>query len=520
MTLKIERLSYRIDGNALVDDLTASIAVGDVIGLIGPNGAGKSTLANLVTGFLPPSSGAIYLNGHTLKGISPERIARLGVGRTFQTTHLPWNLTTEDCLQAVLNSPTVTTTDGVKPRVAANERATENVVTKIMARFGLSAVRSTAARDLSFGQQRLLGLAMAIASPSNILILDEPFAGLKSVAVEMIVQVLHEEAKCRAIITIDHTLSVVRQLASRLWFMHRGHVTEFDNYVAMEASDEFRRHYLGVQGDGSGVGPNRVTVSDRSSSNATAQKNDPVVVLSDLDVGYGNKIVIQGVGLKVFPGDVVCVIGLNGSGKSTLLRAILGLAHRFRGQVNLFGKRWRRPMPDTTTRAGVRLLAQDHRLFRTLTLRDNLTISAIGFSSEKGLSISSDLSLSRKRKDSIDAMIEELQLGGTRVETRRVGTFSGGEQARVALAQMRFGTPKLILLDEPTSGMDGLAIESLRVALETWKTQNIPVVMVEHALDFVVSVATRIIVLSQGSLREVKLSTTTTGEELARELIG
>jgi branched-chain amino acid transport system ATP-binding protein len=520
MMLCIEHISYRIDGSVIIDDLTVGAGVGEVIGLVGPNGAGKSTLANLITGFTTPSSGVIYFDGHLLNQITPDQIARLGVGRTFQSPHLPWNLTVLDCILAtVIASPKQPQGEAQVSTVFDTADDYQSRAAQVLARVGLAAAAQNPVRDLSFGQQRLLGLAMALERSPRLLILDEPFTGLKSVAVETVVQLIGEEAEKRAVIIIDHALSVVRELASSLWFMNKGRVAIFKDFDAMAASEEFQSNYLGARPASARSEAFNSISHDQIKPPAlpsSSERDEPVLAIRGLAAGYENKAVIKEVDLRVYPGDIVSVVGLNGAGKSTLLRAIVGLARCFEGDVILNGKKFVNPTPDRMAREGIRLLVQDHRLFRSLTLRDNLVVSGYAIVSEKN-SIPLSFTVGKELKRSVDAAIQELHLGNGDLQYRTAATFSGGEQARIALAQLQLGRPKLVLLDEPTSGMDGVALELLRVALETWKVQNIPVIMVEHALDFVTSVASRVILVSNGRAHEIKLEPQVP-DNLAKEL--
>ena len=522
MTLCIEHLSYHVDGCAIIDDLCARAESGDLIGLIGPNGAGKSTLANVITGFLPVSSGTVRLRGRLLTGLTPEQIALAGVVRTFQTPHLPWNLTAMDCLLAVLSSnPTKRWSLHFAGR--GDLRA---IAADMLTRMGLSSAALTPARDLSFGEQRLLGFAMALARPSSLLILDEPFTGLKSAALETIVKAIREEVRTRAVIIIDHALSAVRAVASCLWFMHKGHLTIFEDFKAMVASEGFTKNYLGARSASTLTGSDAATDSSGTVIKSTVvtkppslRQPEPVLTLSQVTAGYGNNAIIQGIDLKVYPGEIVCIIGLNGSGKSTLLRAVVGLAHLFEGEIALQGRRFIQVTPDRVIREGVRLLVQDHRLFRSLTLRDNIMVSAAACGPAENSSMWCRLMRSVWAQEAADAAIHKLRLSGIGSNDRPAGTYSGGEQARIALAQLQLGRPKLLLLDEPTSGIDGVAAESLRAAIRAWNAQNIPVVVVEHALDFVACIATRVLVLSHGRIHEVKLSPLAGSEDLAEQLL-
>ncbi|HEY5021573.1 MAG TPA: ATP-binding cassette domain-containing protein [Gemmatimonadaceae bacterium] len=512
MSLEFRQICYRVGDHVILEDVTASVAPGELVALVGPNGSGKSTLANVATGFIRPTSGEVFLDGDDITGRSSECIADLGVARTFQGQHLPWNGTVLEVVAAVVAPRS---DDGIAASAAspwwrgipaeASERAGE-----LLAEFGLERQAKTPARDLSFGQQRLLGLAIALARQSTYLILDEPFTGLKGAALEIVIEVLRREAKTKAIVLIDHTLSAVQALAPRLWFMHRGRLSAFESYSEMAASDLFARDYLGAKKDGPEAAP--APAIYRASVGADAE---PVLSLRAVSTGYGDNVVLHDVNLDVRKGEIVCVIGLNGSGKSTLLRLVLGLARRFAGEVCLFGESERRPSPDLVTRKGVRLLTQDHRLFRMLTIRDNLMISAAGAGFDATLRL---IRPEHSTANAVDRTVRELETAGVVSGRRTAATYSGGEQARVALAALNYGDPGLILLDEPTSGIDGVATSSLRAMVRDWQRQGIPVMIVEHALDFVASIASRVVMVGDGTAHEIAHGRALDRDFLLREI--
>jgi ABC-type branched-subunit amino acid transport system ATPase component len=506
--LEIRHVTYRVGGQAIVDDVSAELRPGELIALVGPNGAGKSTLANIVTGLIAPTAGEVLLDGANVAGLRPEQIANRGVARTFQGGHLPWNAMVSDAVASVVASGrfepvSAGLLSSLSPlRVAARTRAGE-----LLEMLGLDHSARVPVRELSFGQQRLVALAAALARPSELLVLDEPFTGLKSVALERVARVLRDELRTKAILLIDHTLSAVQAVATRLWFMHRGRLTEFGSYAELSASDAFVREYLGA-GPGASAG---VARGSNAAAPAVRAEEQPVLSMRGVSAGYGNNEVLRDVDFDVRRGEVVCVIGHNGSGKSTLLRAVVGLARRFSGSVLLDGEVLGEPTPDTAVRCGVRLLVQDHRLFRSLSLRDNLALAAAG--SRQG-----SLSRAGSAFDAADQTLARLEAAGTWFSSRPASTYSGGEQARVALSALDYGEARLVLLDEPTSGIDGAATSVLRGHIETWRSDGLAVVIIEHALDFVAAVATRVALIEHGHLREVPEAAYASPEALLREL--
>lgn len=508
MKLTIEDLSYSVGDCVLLSRVSAAVTGCGIVGLVGPNGSGKSTLANVMSGFIRPTSGRVVFGGSVLTSLHPGQIARRGVGRLFQTQQLAWNLTALDSVRAAfeqnLHIDRSVGERGLNSRSASPD--SRRRAEEILARVGLLDVMTVPARDLSFGQQRLLAFANVIAFAPKLMILDEPLAGLKENAKERVLGLLEEEKRTRIILIIDHTLSAIRSIASRLWFMDRGTLTEFTDYNQLEKSDVFRRYYLGVKDapDAGTAAPDpQAILTLPISSQGNHRRARPLLCVRALSAGYGQTPIIRDVHLDVYSGDVVCIIGLNGSGKSTFLRAVAGTAKIFGGSIELDAVHMEDLRPDKRARKGVRLLPQDHRLFRSLTIEDNLLIGAAALEA-KGWGLAGlPWATTGQLRAVVADLLGRLRAAGLSPQRRAAGTFSGGEQSRVAFMQMDLGQPALVLLDEPTSGIDGVAAAALMRQVHTWRMKEVPVVIIEHDLNFVFSVATRVAVVQLGSLREI-----------------
>lgn len=534
MTLSVENLGCDIGGRVILQNVTASIAPGEIVALIGPNGAGKTTLLNAISGLIRPSTGKIVLGGRSISGLRPTQIASLGVSRMFQSQHLAWNLTAADNVIAAIESPSFPSWTNTMLRPGYTRRVeheAREAARGVLRRLNVDGVSATPARDLSHGQQRLIGLARALAYQANLLLLDEPLTGLKKSALTYVLRVLEEEAaRGRALLITDHTLSVVRDIASRIWYMHKGRLTTFANYGALADSDLFKESYLGLKARDardaklqslehgtatvSAMTPraddtSRPRESDRWSTLQQPERDKvglsaPLVLsLRAVSAGYESNVVLRNINLELRKGDVLCVLGLNGCGKSTLLRAIAGAARVFGGEIWLGGKPIHPLSTDQRIREGLRMLPQDHRLFWRLSVADNLLLgtAALGGSGSflPGMPLSIGAAPKRRVEAVTHALASELAITGDRT----AGSLSGGEQARVSLSQLHEPLSKVILLDEPTAGIDGIARSELFDSITDWKNRGIPVLLVEHDVEFVLSVATRVAILRQGSLLEL-----------------
>ena len=224
--LEIRELRKTFDGVTALDGFSCAVGAGELLGLIGPNGAGKTTLFNAVTGFIPPDRGKVLLNGRDLVGLAPHRIANAGVARTFQKLRLIRRISVlENVLLAFRDQPGERLLN-VFFRWGACRRQEEANRKKAMELLDFAGLRAKAddpAEALSYGQQKLLSLVCCLASGAELLLLDEPVAGIAPEMVGRILSILRglpEQGK--SVVLIEHNLDAVMQVCDRVIFMDAG----------------------------------------------------------------------------------------------------------------------------------------------------------------------------------------------------------------------------------------------------------------------------------------------------------
>jgi len=247
--LNIQGLRKKFGGVVVADDIHLDIKGGEILGLIGPNGAGKTTLFNLISGVVTPDAGVIELKGRALQTLKLHERARLGVARTWQHMRLFASM-------SVLDNLLVATSDypgeslprlifsgaGVRrAESAARERAMQ-----VLERMALDKLATANVNDITFGQQKLVGMARALMSEGPCLLLDEPMGGVEGSAYETMRRIVREEAEAgRAVCVVEHNVSFIRDLCTTAVFMVQGRIMERGDVSTLLESKALAELYFG-----------------------------------------------------------------------------------------------------------------------------------------------------------------------------------------------------------------------------------------------------------------------------------
>ena len=214
--LALQGLTRRFGGLTAVDQVSAEVRRGELVGLIGPNGAGKTTLFNMISGVTPPSEGEVRFDGRLITGMRPFEVARLGVGRTFQNLRTFPNMTVFDNVSvgAIRASGLG---DALLPGRSTSARAISEVSTEMLEKVGLASVADELAANLSYGKRKMLEIARALAGRPQLLILDEPAAGLNDTeTVELARFIARLRAEGLTILLVEHDMGLVMRICSRV----------------------------------------------------------------------------------------------------------------------------------------------------------------------------------------------------------------------------------------------------------------------------------------------------------------
>ena len=466
--LEVAGLTKRFGGLVAVKEMTLAVGAGKILGLIGPNGSGKSTVMKLIMGIEHPDAGSVRINGVEVAGWPSHKIARMGAGIVFQHSRPLHRQTVLENIKLAL-LPDKLTRLFVDPQTDERARA-------IAARVGLSGVLERRPGTLPFADLRKIEIAKAIARDPQVLLIDEPFAGLTSTETAAFSELICElRDDGRAVLLVDHNVKSVARLVDRVLAMYVGERIAEGSAEEVMRDETVRRVYLGGSIE---------TVARPESS--FRDRTTPFLEVANVSVQYGKAQALQNVSIHVHAGEFVAVVGLNGAGKTTLFNAISGLLP-YSGDIRREGVSLRGQTAATIARNGVVQSSEGRHLFVDMTVRENLDLGGqhlpAGESAEQIGWLFDLFPILRER------------------QKQAAGTLSGGEQQMLTIARALMMKPKLIILDEPTLGLAPVILEQISKALERLRqTTAITVLLGEQNVTFALPHADRVYVLEHAHI--------------------
>ncbi|MCP2245951.1 sugar ABC transporter ATP-binding protein [Lentzea aerocolonigenes] len=468
--VEMRGISLAFPGVKALQDVDFRLFPGEVHALMGENGAGKSTLIKTLTGVHTPDSGKVHLAGNDVAFSSPGQAQEAGISTVYQEVNLCANLTVAENILL-----------GREPRKlggidfpAMRKRAAE-----VLSRIGVHIDPASSLGEHPIAVQQLVAIARAITIDCRVLVLDEPTSSLDAGEVAelfRIMRVLRDEGV--AILFVSHFLDQVYEISDRMTVLRNG------TLVGEHLSADVDRRALIAQMIGRDLG----ALEAIEEAAEKHQADGPVLVQAE---GLGRRGAIEPFDLDIRAGEVVGLAGLLGSGRTELARLLFGADKADSGRLLVDGKPLHLRGPRSAIAAGIAFSSEDRKgegLVADLSIRDNLVLA---MQAARGWT----RPLSRRVKDElVEKYVAALDIRPANPDAL-VRTLSGGNQQKVLLARWLVTEPRLLILDEPTRGIDIGAKAQIQHLVTTLAAEGTAILFISAELEEVVRIADRIVVL-------------------------
>lgn len=488
--LRFEHISKSFSGVEVLHDINFSIEKGQVISLLGENGAGKSTLVKILCGILTEYEGKIYLNGKPIFFKNPREAEYAGISIIHQELNLVPDLSVAENIY--LGREPVTRADFIDYKAM-----TRNAL-NTLSEFDFPYSVQTHVRHLPVGWQQMVEIAKALSLNAEIIVMDEPTSALSNSEIEFLFQKIAQLRKQgKTIIYISHRMKEIFEVSDHIVILRDGY------FVGQYSIDEVNSPFLIQQMIGKTI-PETVRAPQIESRKS-------VFSMQKVDIIRNQRLLLTNIDFDLKRGEVLGIAGLLGAGRTEILKFIYGhLKARFTGTINFDEKPYFPKSPTDAIRKGIVFLSEDRKGEGIFSGLNNLTNASI--------SVLEQLShwvfiQNRKEKMWVTEKIKALNI---RMESlqQQIDFLSGGNQQKILLARVLLLNPRLLLLDEPTRGIDVGAKQEIYQLIGQLQKAGISVIITSSEIPELLWITNRILVLSAGRQTALLNTSETNSKEI------
>ncbi|MEV0750110.1 ATP-binding cassette domain-containing protein [Streptomyces sp. NBC_01220] len=477
--LEARSVSKRFPGVVALDDVSFTLRAGETHALVGENGAGKSTLIKVLTGVYRPDDGELRLAGEQIAFARPFEAQQAGISTIYQEVNLV-------PLMSVARNIFL----GREPKNRfglIDFSRMHRETTELLDGFGVRVDPKRPLHTLGIGTQQMVALARAVSVNAQVVIMDEPTSSLEPREVETLFRVIEDlRARGIAVLYVSHRMDELYRICDRVTVLrdgrhiHTGDLADLDRMQLV--SMMLGRDMAEVRRDG---------VTSFGSEGHDASRT-PVLTATGLSRDHQ----LHDISLSLYAGEVLGLGGLLGSGRSETAKALAGALSLDSGELSIGGRTLRRLTSAGAIRAGISLLPEDRKaegIVPGLSVRENIVLAAMPRLSRAGI-------VSRAKQDRIvDIFMKRLRIKAASPE-QKVGELSGGNQQKVLLARWLCLEPKVLLLDEPTRGIDVGAKAEVQSLIDDLAREGLAVLLISSDIEELIEGADRIVVLRGGAV--------------------
>lgn len=471
--LEMENISKSFPGVKALDGVNLRSYKGEVLALLGENGAGKSTLMKVLSGVYKKDSGDILIDGKAIEVKGIKHAEELGIAIIHQELSILTNMTVSENL--FLGNEKF---DKVTRRVNKKHLREESL--KYLKQIGCNIDPDTLVRNITVGEMQMVEIAKALTHNSKIIIMDEPTTALTDVETRSLFKVINNlKEKGIAVIYISHRMEEIFEICDRVIVLRDG------KYVGESLVKDVNNDDLVTMMVGRKI-EEQFPYKDEEKGN---------ILLEVKNIIYKNKVV--NASIKVRAGEILGISGLMGSGRTELAKTIFGEYKKESGEVYLKGEKVEINSPKEAIEKGICYLSEDRKkegLVLGMSVRENMTLSNLQ-KYEKGMK-----RINKKMEsEEVDSYIDKLSIKTPGGE-QKIKNLSGGNQQKVILAKWLMLNPEVLIIDEPTRGIDVGAKKEIYEILNQLKKTNRAVIMISSDMAEVLGVSDRIIVMHEGKV--------------------
>lgn len=468
--LELVNITKRFPGVVALDNVSFSVKKGEVHALVGENGAGKSTLIKLLTGVYPPDSGDIHLNGQKVEIDNPHHALQMGLSTIYQDPILVPKLSVENNI-LLGREPSKNT--------FINQQKLHQQARQVLSELGLDVDLMQKVADLSPGKKQLVAIAKALSIEAQMLIMDEPTAALTDQEVSYLFQIIRKLRDQRiSVIFVSHRMEEVFQIADRITVLRDG------KYIGTRTVVETSYAELVNMIVGRNV--------EIESLSRHPPKDEIALEVKGISSGRAFK----NISFFIRQGEIVALAGLVGSGRTDVARAIFGASPVDSGQFILYGKEYRPRTPHHAIVNGIFMVPEDRKgqgIIPGLSVLVNISLANL-----KKYSRLSFLDFKGER-EAVVSHIQRLRIIPNDPK-RKVMNLSGGNQQKVVLAKSLDTQSRVLILDEPTAGVDVGAKSEIRLLINELADKGNAILLISSEIPEVLALADRVIVLKEGQI--------------------
>lgn len=471
MQIEMKGINKAFGGNPVLQNAGFVLADGEIHALMGENGAGKSTLMKILTGVYTRDAGTVTVNGKEVVYNNAQEAEKEGIVFIHQELNVLFDLTVEENM---FLGKEIHNRFGV-----CNKKAMQKEVRRILDVLGVNIKPEVKMDTLSVGQQQMIEIAKALMVDAQVIIMDEPTAALsQSETVTLFKVVRSLKQKGVSIVYISHRMEEIFELCDRITILRDGEYVGTKN-IPETNMDEIVKMMIGRE------------IGERYPERNT-KLGDVVFEVKNLNCPG----VFKNVNFDVRAGEVLGVAGLMGAGRTEIMQSIFGNMPHVTGQIFMNGQEIQNKNPWDAMDNGIGFITEDRKiegLMLEKSIMENISIANLGRISQKGV-------LNKKREQEMTKQgIEDLHIKCTGAQ-HACGNLSGGNQQKVVFAKWIFTEPKLLILDEPTRGVDIGAKKEIYSIINKLADKGVAIIMVSSELPEILGMSDRIMVVHEGKI--------------------